>query len=45
MTQLSKSSGDLPVPITIVPGDLSKERLEAITEFLGPRANAAGNGV
>jgi nucleotide-binding universal stress UspA family protein len=31
VTQLSKNSGSLPVPITIVPGDLSKERLEAIT--------------
>lgn len=31
VTQLTKSSGSLPVPITIVPGDLSKERLEAIT--------------
>ena len=31
VTQLSKSSGSLPIPITIVPGDLSKERLEAIT--------------
>ncbi|MEM6636621.1 MAG: universal stress protein [Pseudomonadota bacterium] len=31
VTQLSKASGTLPVPITIVPGDLSKERLEAIT--------------
>lgn len=31
VTQLSKSSGNLPVPITIVPGELSKERLEAIT--------------
>lgn len=31
VNQLSKSSGSLPVPITIVPGDLSKERLEAIT--------------
>ncbi|WP_342068871.1 universal stress protein [Yoonia algicola] len=31
VTQLSKQSGSLPVPITIVPGDLSKERLEAIT--------------
>ena len=28
---LSKQAGTLPVPITIVPGDLSKERLEAIT--------------
>ncbi|MEJ5219090.1 universal stress protein [Cognatishimia sp. D5M38] len=31
VTKLSKSSGSLPVPITIVPGDLSKEKLEAIT--------------
>ncbi|EBA14995.1 universal stress family protein [Roseobacter sp. SK209-2-6] len=31
VSQLSKSSGSLPVPITVVPGDLSKERLEAIT--------------
>lgn len=31
VTQLSKSAGSLPVPITIVPGDLSKEKLEAIT--------------
>lgn len=31
VTQLSKSSGGLTIPITIVPGDLSKERLEAIT--------------
>ncbi|UWR21656.1 universal stress protein [Sulfitobacter sp. S190] len=31
VTQLSRSSGTLPVPITIVPGDMSKERLEAIT--------------
>ncbi len=31
VTQLSKNVGGLPVPLTIVPGDLSKERLEAIT--------------
>ena len=31
VTQLTKSSGSLPIPITIVPGELSKERLEAIT--------------
>ena len=31
VTQLSRQSGSLPVPITIVPGDLSKEKLEAIT--------------
>jgi len=31
VTQLTKSAGDLTIPITIVPGDMSKERLEAIT--------------
>lgn len=31
VTQLSKNAGSLPVPVTIVPGDLSKERLESIT--------------
>ena len=31
VTQMSRSAGSLPIPITIVPGDLSKERLEAIT--------------
>ncbi|TNC73015.1 universal stress protein [Rubellimicrobium roseum] len=31
VTALSKQAGTLTVPITIVPGDLSKERLEAIT--------------
>lgn len=31
VTQMSRSAGDLPVPVTIVPGDMSKERLEAIT--------------
>ena len=31
VTQLTKTAGSLPIPITIVPGDLSKERLEAIT--------------
>lgn len=31
VTQLSRNSGNLPVPITIVPGDMTKERLEAIT--------------
>lgn len=31
VTQLTKSAGSLPIPITIVPGDMSKERLEAIT--------------
>lgn len=31
VTQMSRASGNLPIPLTIVPGDLSKERLEAIT--------------
>jgi hypothetical protein len=31
VTQLTRNAGSLPVPVTIVPGDLSKERLEAIT--------------
>jgi nucleotide-binding universal stress UspA family protein len=31
VTQLTKASGTLPVPITIVPGELSKERLQEIT--------------
>lgn len=31
VTQLSKTAGTLPIPITIVPGDMSKERLDAIT--------------
>ena len=31
VTQLSKTAGTLPIPITIVPGTMSKERLEAIT--------------
>jgi nucleotide-binding universal stress UspA family protein len=31
VTQLTRQSGSLPIPITIVPGDMSKERLEAIT--------------
>ncbi|NUH65054.1 universal stress protein [Sulfitobacter sp. S0837] len=31
VTQLTRAAGSLPVPITIVPGDLSKEQLEAIT--------------
>ena len=30
VTQLSKNSGSLPLPIAIVPGDLSKERLAAV---------------
>ena len=31
VTQLTKNAGSLPIPMTIVPGDLSNERLEAIT--------------
>jgi len=31
VTQLTKSAGELTIPITIVPGDMSKERLEAVT--------------
>ncbi|MEP2030845.1 MAG: universal stress protein [Paracoccaceae bacterium] len=31
ITALMKNAGALPIPITIVPGDLSKEKLEAIT--------------
>jgi len=31
VTQMTKQSGSLPIPITVVPGDMSKERLEAIT--------------
>ncbi|MGR3461592.1 MAG: universal stress protein [Roseovarius sp.] len=31
VTQLTRNAGGLPIPITIVPGDLGKDRLEAIT--------------
>ncbi len=31
VSYLTKNSGNLPIPVTIVPGDLSKERLVAIT--------------
>ncbi|GGW43943.1 universal stress protein [Gemmobacter lanyuensis] len=31
VSSMSRNSGTLPIPITIVPGDMSKERLEAIT--------------
>lgn len=31
VTHLTRNSGSLPIPFTIVPGDMSKERLEAIT--------------
>ena len=31
VSQLSKSSGTFPIPVTIVPGNLSKEQLGAIT--------------
>jgi nucleotide-binding universal stress UspA family protein len=31
VTQMTRNSGSLPIPITIVPGDMSKEHLEKIT--------------
>ena len=31
VSQLSRQAGNLPIPMTVVPGDLSKERLETIT--------------
>jgi nucleotide-binding universal stress UspA family protein len=31
VTAMSRNSGTLPIPVTIVPGDMSKERLESIT--------------
>jgi nucleotide-binding universal stress UspA family protein len=31
ITALTKAAGELPIPMTIVPGDMLKERLEAIT--------------
>ena len=31
ITALVKQAGDLTIPLTIVPGDMTKERLEAIT--------------
>ncbi len=31
VTQLTRQAGSLPVPVTIVPGDISKERLESLT--------------
>ncbi|MGJ8621145.1 MAG: universal stress protein [Yoonia sp.] len=31
VTHMTRQAGSLPVPLTIVPGDISKERLEAIT--------------
>ena len=31
VTQLTRNAGELPIPITIVPGEMSKDRLEAIT--------------
>ena len=31
VTAMTRSSGSLPIPVTIVPGDMSKERLEQIT--------------
>ncbi|WP_116083753.1 universal stress protein [Tropicimonas sp. IMCC34011] len=31
VSQLTRTAGSLPIPITIVPGEMSKERLEAVT--------------
>jgi nucleotide-binding universal stress UspA family protein len=31
VTAMTRAAGSLPVPITIVPGEMSKERLESIT--------------
>ena len=31
VTRMTRNSGSLPIPITIVPGEMSKERLESIT--------------
>lgn len=31
VTQLSRNSGALPIPITIVPGEMSKDRIEEIS--------------
>lgn len=31
VTAMSRNSGSLPIPVTIVPGDMSKERLESIS--------------
>jgi len=31
VSKMTRASGALPIPITIVPGDISKEKLEAIT--------------
>ena len=31
VSHMTRSAGSLPIPVTVVPGDLSKDRLEAIT--------------
>ncbi len=31
VTQLSRTAGSLPVPLTVVPGDMTKEQLESVT--------------
>ncbi|MFT6104392.1 MAG: nucleotide-binding universal stress UspA family protein [Paracoccaceae bacterium] len=31
VSAITKQAGDLPIPVTIVPGEMSKERLEAVT--------------
>lgn len=32
VSQLTRNSGSLPIPITIVPGEMSRDRLEAISK-------------
>ena len=32
VSQLTRNSGNLPIPITIVPGEMSRDRLEAISK-------------
>lgn len=31
VTQLTRNAGNLPIPVTIVPGEMSKEQLQAVT--------------
>lgn len=31
VTQLSRNAGTLPIPMTVVPGDMTKEQLESVT--------------
>jgi nucleotide-binding universal stress UspA family protein len=32
VTQLSRNSGSLPIPVTIVPGEMSRDRIEAVAK-------------